>query len=92
MEVESWIASATKALARAGIKTARLDVLVLTENVINKDRSWLLAHPTDEITKFNVNKLNKLVIQRATHYPLLTLQISHIFTIMSSTLTTMYLS
>jgi len=70
MQVDKWIASATRTLADAGIKTARLDTLVLTETVISKDRSWLLAHPTDEIEESDIYQLNKLIIRRASHYPL----------------------
>jgi len=70
MEIEKWIVSATRTLVTADIETARLDSLVLAESVLSKDRSWLLAHPTDMISENDVKKLNKYIAQRCTHYPL----------------------
>jgi release factor glutamine methyltransferase len=69
MEIESWIIFATETLAKAGSETARLDSLVLIEDVLGKDRSWLLAHPTDSISKKDLNMLNKFIVQRSNHYP-----------------------
>lgn len=70
MEIDSWIKSATKILAKAGIDTPRLDSLVLAENVLGKDRSWLLAHQSEEITKNDLLLLNKYISKRSSHYPL----------------------
>jgi len=70
MGIDSWTKSATKTLAEAGIDTPRLDSLVLAENVIGKDRSWLLAHQTEKITKNNLLLLNKFIAKRSAHYPL----------------------
>ena len=70
MEIDNWITSATKTLAKAGIETARLDSLVLAENVLDKDRSWLLAHKTDKITKSDLILLDTLIAKRSIHYPL----------------------
>jgi|SRR5665213_1702308 len=70
MEIDSWIATATKTLADSGIETARLDSLILLETVTGKDRSWLLAHSTDKITQTRLNTLNRFIAKRSTHYPL----------------------
>jgi release factor glutamine methyltransferase len=70
MKIDSWIVSATKVLAGSGIKTARLDSLILLEFVLGKDRSWLLAHGADNITPAKLSTLNRFITQRRTHYPL----------------------
>ncbi len=70
MQLDKWILSATNTLEEAGIKTSRLDVLVLAESLLGKDRSWLLAHPTDRIAISDVDRLNKFIVRRTTHYPL----------------------
>lgn len=70
MTTLSWINSAEKTLSAAGIGTARLDVLVLLEDVTGKDRAWLLAHPDNELTRQQVAKLKNLLKRRAAHEPL----------------------
>ena len=70
MTTLSWINSAEKTLSAAGIGTARLDVLVLLEDVTGKDRAWLLAHPEHELTRQQVAKLKNLLKRRAAHEPL----------------------
>jgi release factor glutamine methyltransferase len=70
MEIDSWIKSATETLAKAGVDTPRLDSIVLAENVLGKDRGWLLAHQKEKITKNDLILLNKFIARRSTHYPL----------------------
>ncbi|MDB5182312.1 MAG: modification methylase, HemK family [Candidatus Saccharibacteria bacterium] len=70
MNVEEYLKNAINALAYKEVPTARLDVLVLLEDVLSKDRGWLLAHldlPLDEPT---IKKLNELIKRRAGHEPL----------------------
>jgi release factor glutamine methyltransferase len=43
--IQAVLNQLTQEFAAAGIETPRLDALVLMEHAINKDRSWLLAHP-----------------------------------------------
>ncbi len=57
-------------LSQAGIGTARLDALVLLEDVTDKDRSWLLAHPEFELSSEQLAKLEKLLKRREAHEPL----------------------
>src|SRR3954469_15390619 len=70
MKIDQWLASATKKLEQAGIGTARLDALILLEDIIDKDRAWLLAHPEHEIPAAKIAKLEKLLNRRAGHEPL----------------------
>ncbi len=70
MNIGDWLAKATKKLEAAGIGTARLDALVLLEDVTGKDRGWLLANPEHELSPTQQAKLTKLLSQRAEHTPL----------------------
>lgn len=70
MTSSSWLQSATKQLATEGISTARLDCLVLMEDMTGKERGWLLAHPEFELSETQVKKLNAQIKLRATHEPL----------------------
>lgn len=65
-----WLASAQRQLKQASVTTARLDCLVLLEDEIGKDRSWLLSHPEYELQRQQDEKLNTQIARRATHVPL----------------------
>jgi release factor glutamine methyltransferase len=70
MDAKSWITAATRKLDKAGIGTARLDALVLLEDVTGKDRGWLLAHPEHRLLTAEQAELTKLLKRRAGHTPL----------------------
>lgn len=70
MQVTHWLAQATQELEQTHISTARLDALVLLEDVLERDRSWLLAHPETELTAPQITQLQKLLNLRLTHLPL----------------------
>ncbi|HYG84193.1 MAG TPA: peptide chain release factor N(5)-glutamine methyltransferase [Verrucomicrobiae bacterium] len=48
--VNQWLAEATAALQVAGITSARLDAELLLANELDVNRSWLLAHNTEQVT------------------------------------------
>lgn len=68
--VSKWLTAAAKQLSDAGIATARLDCLVLLEDVTGKDRTHLLAHPEDVIAPEQLAVLNAHIARRAAHEPL----------------------
>jgi release factor glutamine methyltransferase len=68
--MSQWLAKATLQLEEAGIGTARLDALVLLEDITGKDRTHLLAHPELELTTEQQNHLQKLLNRRVKHEPL----------------------
>jgi release factor glutamine methyltransferase len=68
--IEKWLNDATVQLKTADIATARLDCLVLLEDEIGMDRSWVLAHPEHELQIEQIKNLNKKIVQRAKHIPL----------------------
>ncbi len=70
MTSKDWLTEATKKLEQAEIGTARLDALVLLEDVVGKDRTHLLAHPDQQLSSAQLTKLTKLLIRREQHEPL----------------------
>lgn len=70
MRISAWLQAGTAKLDKAGIGTARLDVLVLTEDVTGRDRAWLLANPNHELSSAQITKLEKLLNERSKHIPL----------------------
>ena len=70
MIIGDWLNEATSVLSNAGINSARLDCLILLEDELNVDRSWLLAHDEHELEHNNVNALHNRIILRSTHIPL----------------------
>jgi release factor glutamine methyltransferase len=70
MQLSEFIDNATKRLQAAGVGTARLDVLVLLEDVLGVGRANLLAHPEDIIPPPQISKLNTFIVQREQQIPL----------------------
>lgn len=70
MTFGSCLQKATAKLEKAGIGTARLDTLVLLEDVTGQDRAWLLANPDAEVSTAEKAELEKLLKLRANHIPL----------------------
>jgi release factor glutamine methyltransferase len=65
-----WLKIAVRQLKASDIATARLDALVLLEDALGKDRSWILAHPDAPIDPEILELLNEQVKRRAGHEPL----------------------
>lgn len=70
MKTKDFVSNATSQLHQAGISTARLDCLVLLEDVLNTNRTQVIAHPEREITEVEFIQLNDMVTKRAQHIPL----------------------
>ena len=70
MKFEDFLKKATQQLQKAGIGTARLDSLILIEDVLGVDRAILLAHPETNISSSQLAKLTKLLKRRGNHEPL----------------------
>lgn len=70
MTVGEFLQTTTAALQKAGITTARLDCLVLLEDILGIARSNLLAHPETELTKEQITTLTTQITARKTHLPL----------------------
>jgi len=70
MTIDTFLAQVTQRLQIAGIETARLDCLVLLEDAVGKDRSWLLAHPEFELSLEQQQVLQQSITRRELHEPL----------------------
>ena len=70
MKISDWLRQATKSIQDAGIGTARLDALVLLEDVLDKNRAHLLAHPNLELTDVQITALAGQIARRVRHEPL----------------------
>jgi release factor glutamine methyltransferase len=70
MLLKDALAENENRLTKAGISSARLDTLILLEDMLHKDRAWLLAHPEALITDAQARRLSRRVERRAKHVPL----------------------
>jgi release factor glutamine methyltransferase len=68
--VGGFLDQATAQLSSAGVDSARLDVLILLEDELNKDRAWLLAHAEQLIDALSLEKLSTQIERRCAHIPL----------------------
>ena len=70
MTTDTFLREATKHLAASGIGTARLDCLVLLEDILMTDRAILLAHPETKLKAPQLAALQKAIVRRSRHEPL----------------------
>jgi release factor glutamine methyltransferase len=70
MNIRDVIKDATAQLKKASIPSARLDALILLEDITGYERGWLLAHPEFTMQEPSLQKYSKLIQRRATHEPL----------------------
>ncbi|MBI4033456.1 peptide chain release factor N(5)-glutamine methyltransferase [Candidatus Saccharibacteria bacterium] len=70
MTVGDFLQKSERELKTAGIGSARLDILILLEDALGKDRSWLLAHPKTPLQSATLQRLKKNLRRRGKHQPL----------------------
>lgn len=70
MTIQQWIQTSDSKLFIAGISTSRLDCIILLEDIIQKDRSWILANPDIQLEPKRLTELNKKLRRRISHEPL----------------------
>lgn len=70
MTVGMFLEQATSTLRAAGIATARLDSLVLLEDVLRSSRASIIAHPEAELSQTALSTLEQQVTLRSSHTPL----------------------
>lgn len=68
--LSTWLQHSARELANSGIESARLDCLVLLEDVTGKNRAHLLAHPELELSAEQERNLGVLLNRRTKHEPL----------------------
>ena len=69
MNIELIIKKATNELKMSGIKTANLDVILFLEQVLKKDRAYILAHDLESLTNSEYSKFRKLILKRKQKEP-----------------------
>lgn len=70
MTIGTFLTSSVKRLQHAGVDSARLDCLILLEDVLGQNRAHILAHPEQEISDSIEKKMNKKIEQREKSIPL----------------------
>ncbi len=70
MKLGQFIKEAERKLGQAGISSARLDALILVEDMLHKNRAWVLAHPEHELKNLQASRLWRKTERRAEHVPL----------------------
>lgn len=70
MSIESWLKEAIKKLKSTSVPTAQLDAEVLLADVLDKDRTWIHAHPEHKLKRSEVNNLDIQINRRMKHEPL----------------------
>lgn len=70
MTINDFLDSASDRLSNNNIPTARLDTLILLEDILTKDRAWIIAHPEYQLTSVQQKKLESNINRRAQHEPL----------------------
>jgi release factor glutamine methyltransferase len=70
MDIQSWLKAATHSLTESSIDSARLDAEILLADMMEKDRSWILAHPEYILTDEQISLLDKKIARRARHEPI----------------------
>jgi release factor glutamine methyltransferase len=70
VECGSWLRRASNQLKKANIDSAQLDSLLLLENILKQDRTYLLAHPEQPLTQWQLIRLNQQLKLRLKHCPI----------------------
>lgn len=70
MTIKEWLAKSTHLLEVSSIPTAKLDAEVLLAETLQKDRSWLHAHPDFELQRSDLLMLDEQIKRRTKHEPL----------------------
>jgi len=70
MKITDWLTANTKTLEAADVPTARLDCLVLLEDLLGKNKASILAHMDVTLHSDQLSTLRTQVEKRAKHVPL----------------------
>ncbi|MBX4201914.1 peptide chain release factor N(5)-glutamine methyltransferase [Candidatus Saccharibacteria bacterium] len=70
MILAEFLSKSETQLKDAGIGSPRLDILILLEDALHRERSWILAHPEHEITDIQIRRIERKLARRAKHIPL----------------------
>src|SRR5256885_14805635 len=68
--IQNALATATNALAKSELKQARLEAGSLLSHVMNRERTFILAHPEHVLDPDLLARFQSLVVRRAAGEPL----------------------
>jgi release factor glutamine methyltransferase len=69
-KINDWLLESTESLKKVGIATARLDALLLLENVLKKDRTYILANPDQLVSRPSLLQLDLKLKKRLNNLPI----------------------
>jgi release factor glutamine methyltransferase len=70
MNIGAWLVETMVRLKEAGVDSPRRDALVLLEDMLQKDRAWVTAHPEFELDNKILAALQPLIRRRLQREPL----------------------
>lgn len=70
MIIREWLHDSMVRLRDAGVDSPRRDCLVLIEDLLKKDRAWVLTHHEHELTNGQITELEDLLKRRIAREPL----------------------
>ena len=68
--IHDLLAEATRELAAAGVREARTDATLLLGEALNRDRSFMIAHPEHSVAANQLQKFREFIARRASGEPL----------------------
>jgi release factor glutamine methyltransferase len=70
MNIGEWLIQSMVSLKEAGVDSPRRDALVLLEDVLQKDRAWVTAHPEHKLQESDLKRVRMLIQDRLHRVPL----------------------
>lgn len=70
MKISDWLFETMTKLGEAAVDSPRRDALVLLEDTLQKDRTWVLAHADYNLSDDQLATVNKLIQRRIKREPL----------------------
>jgi release factor glutamine methyltransferase len=69
MTIKDWIDNSAPQIASAGISSSRLDAELILAHALGVNRSWVIAHGSDDINAHALKNADKLLARRLVHVP-----------------------
>lgn len=70
MTIAEWLLDTMTKLGKAGVDSPRRDALVMLEDTLKKDRSWVLSHPEHSVQGPTLHRVNRMIERRVNREPL----------------------
>ncbi|HEX5798022.1 MAG TPA: peptide chain release factor N(5)-glutamine methyltransferase [Candidatus Saccharimonadales bacterium] len=70
MTIIEWLVENMSKLQKVGVDSPRRDCLVFVEDVLRKDRAWVVTHPQHGLGASDLEELDRLIVRRLKREPL----------------------